>query len=222
MRFLRPRCATRTQLCLAAMYALAAVCATQAGNQGAKVTFRKVFKSSFPEFVEIKVTESGAATSDIRQLDEEPDPVAFEISRPILERIFQLTAQLHNFEGLNLELHRRIANLGEKSFRYEKNGEAHEVRFNYTLDSNASQLLDIFEGLAREQSDLSNLVRAMRYDRLGVNDLLLRIEAAYNGKLYPEPDRFLPALDQLAANDKFLDIARQRSRALAGRIRTGH
>ncbi len=222
MRFLRPRRATRTLLCLATMGALAAVCATQAANQGAVVTFRKVFKSSFPEFVEIKLTESGRATADIRQLDEEPDPEAFAISRPILERIFQLTAQLHNFEGLNLELHRRIANLGEKSFRYEKNGEAHEVRFNYTLDSNASQLLDIFEGLAREQSDLSNLERAMRYDRLGVNDLLQRIEIAYNGKLYPEPDRFLPALDQLAANDKFLDIARHRSRTLAGRIRTGH
>jgi hypothetical protein len=168
------------------------------------------------------VTESGAATADIRQLDEEPNPEAFAISRPVLEKIFQLTAQLHNFEGLNLEVHRRIANLGDKSFRYEKNGEAHEVHFNYTLDSSASQLLDVFEGLTREQNDLSNLERAMRYDRLGVNDLLVRIEVAYNSKLYPEADRFLHAFDQLAADDRFLDIARQRARTLAGRIRTAH
>jgi hypothetical protein len=30
----------------------------------------------------------------------------------------------------------------------------------------------------------------------------------------------LPALDQLAADDKFIDIARQRARTLAGKIRS--
>ncbi|HXU20171.1 MAG TPA: hypothetical protein VN788_06290, partial [Verrucomicrobiae bacterium] len=35
---------------------------------GATITFRKIFKSSYPEFVEIKVTESGTGTYDIRQL----------------------------------------------------------------------------------------------------------------------------------------------------------
>jgi hypothetical protein len=211
----------RVVLCLAAIIVLAAP-PMHGGSAGATVTYRKVFKSSFPEFVEIKVTESGAATADIRQLDEEPSPEVFAISRPILEKIFQLTAQLHNFEGLNLEVHRRIANLGDKSFRYEKNGEAHEVHFNYTLDSSASQLLDVFEGLTRQQNDLSNLERAMRYDRLGVNDILQRIEVAYNSKLYPEADRFLPAFDRLAADERFLDIARQRARTLSGRIRSRH
>jgi hypothetical protein len=220
MRFDRPVLAKILPLCLTVLVLLAAP--STYGATGATVTYRKVFKSSYPEFVEIKVTESGTATADIRQLDEEPSPEAFEINRPILEKIFQLTAQLHNFEGLNLEVHRRIANLGDKTFKYEKNGEVHEVHFNFTLDSSASQLLDVFEGLTREQSDLSNLERAMRYDRLGVNDVLQRIEVAYNNKLYPEPDRFLSAFDQLAADEKFLDIARQRARTLAGRIRNAH
>jgi len=59
----------------------------------------------------------------------------------------------------------------------------------------------------------------MRYDRLGVNDVLQQIEQDYNNKLFPEPGRLLPALDQLAGDQKFIDIARQRARALASRIR---
>jgi len=129
---------------------------------------------------------------------------------------------LHNFQGVDLDIHRRIANLGEKTFRYDKGSETYEVKFNYTLDDSASQLTAIFEGLARQTTDLSDLERTMRYDRLGVNDVLQQIEQDYNNKLFPEPERLLPALDQLAGDQKFIDIARQRARALAGRIRASH
>jgi len=77
-------------------------------------------------------------------------------------------------------VHRKIANLGEKTFRWERAAETHEVKFNYTLNSAASQLLQIFEGLARQQELLSLLERRMRYDRLGINDALLQFETDLN------------------------------------------
>lgn len=183
------------------------------------IIYRKVFKSSYPEYVQIKVSQNGAATYDIRQLDEESEPVAFQINAPLVQRIFDLASKLHNFQGVDLDIHRRIANLGEKTFQYTKGSEVHEVKFNYTLDEPATQLLNIFEGLARQESDLSNLQRVMRYDHLGVNDAVAQIEADYNSKIFPEPERLLGALDQVSADDKFIDIARQRARALASRIR---
>lgn len=201
-------------LAAAALFAISA-----RGADPATITFTKVFKQSYPEYVEIKISETGAASYDIRQLDEQAAPQSFEVSHALVDKVFQLAAQLHHFEGLDLDVHRRIASLGQKTFRYEKGSEVHETVFNYTLDATATQLLDIFEGLGRQQVDLDNLQRSMRYDRLGVNDALLRIEADYNGKLFPEPERLLPTLDQLAADEKYLDIARQRARSLAGRIR---
>jgi hypothetical protein len=186
------------------------------------ITYRKIFKSSYPEFVEIKLNEGGHGTFDIRQLDEAANPQPFEISAALSGKIFALAAKLHNFQGVDLDVHRRIANLGEKTLRYDKGDENHEVKFNYTLDDSAGQLTVIFEGLARQTTDLSDLLRTMRYDRLGVNDVLKQIEQDYNNKLFPEPERLLPALDQLAADDKFIDIARQRARALASRIRAEH
>ncbi len=186
---------------------------------GPTITFRKVFKSSYPEFVEIKLDETGKGTCDIRQLSDDASPQPFEISAPIAQKIFALAGSLHNFQGVDLEVHRRIASLGDKTFRYDNGSETHEVTFNYTMNPTATDLLNIFENLFRQASDLADLQRTMRYDRLGVNDIVAQIQKDYEGKLLPEPERFLPLLDQLAADEKYINIARDSARTLAGRIR---
>lgn len=193
--------------------------AAAAPASGTTITFRKVFKTSYPEFVEIKVSDSGAGTYDIRQLSDDANPQPMKIDPALVQKIFDLAARLHNFDGIDLEMHRRIANLGEKTFRYDRGSESHSVSFNYTLDRSAGELLDIFEGLSRQQTDLSDLVRTMRYDRLGVNDVLLQIQKDYDHKLLPEPQQLLTSLDQLAADTHFINIARERARNLAARIR---
>jgi hypothetical protein len=185
----------------------------------ATVSFRKVFKSSNPEFVEIRVREDGAATCDIRSLSESPDPQPFEVGVPLTAKIFELSAQLNHFRDLQLDTRRRIANLGEKTFRYERGSEAGEVKFNYTIDASANQLLMIFEGLTRQQDHIHTLLHRMKYDRLGVNNALLNFENDLDHKMIPEPERLLPVLQQIAADSRFVDIARQRARSLIDRIR---
>ena len=186
----------------------------------AKLSYRRIFKSSSPEFIEIIVQDdTDAATFEIRQLDEDPGAAPFEVGAPLREKMFDLAAKLKNFQGQDLDVHRRIANLGEKSFRWEKGSEIHETKFNYTLDSAATQLMQIFEGLARQEELVTLLERRMKYDRLGINDALLQFETDLNHKLLPEPQRALPTLDQIASDSRFVDIGRQRARALAERIR---
>jgi hypothetical protein len=218
----RPGTLARAALFLCALSLFAAAASASRnfpGNPDAEITYRKVFKTSFPEFVEIKINQGGSGVYDIRQLDDDPNPQPFEVSQPLAQRIFALAAKLNNFQNVDLEVHRRLANLGAKTLVYQKGGEKHETDFNYTLDDTAAQLVTIFDGLARQTTDISDLVRTMRYDRLGVNDVLLQIERDYNNKLLPEPERLLPTLDQLAADEKFIDIARARARNLATRIR---
>jgi hypothetical protein len=135
---------------------------------GAKLTFRRIFKSSTPEFIEISVREdSDEATYEIRQLDDDPEKLPFEVSAPLRGKMFELAGQLNRFEAQDLDVHRKIANLGEKTFRWEKGAEVHEAVFNYTLNTAAAQLLQIFEGLARQQELLMLLERRMKYDRFG-------------------------------------------------------
>lgn len=186
----------------------------------AKLTFRRVFASSTPEFIEISVRDdTDAATYEIRQLDEDHGASPFEVSAALRAKMFALASDLRHFQDLDLDVHRKIANLGEKTFRWEQGGEVHEVKFNYTLNSAATQLLQIFEGLARQQEHFELLTRRMRYDRLGVNDALLQLESDLNRGLLPEPQRLIPLLDQIGQDSKFVDIARERARSLADRIR---
>lgn len=205
---------------LLVVLACGVVFAQAAGSaQPARVTFRRIFHGSSPEFIELTVREDSKTGSyEIRQMDDDPGSAPFEVSDALRSRIFELTAQLHNFQGQDLDVHRKIANLGEKTFRWEQGGVVHETKFNYTLNPAASQLLQIFEGLARQQEHFELLTRRMKYDRLGIYDALLQFETDLNRGLVPEPRRLLPLLEQIASDPKFVDVARQRARMLAERI----
>jgi hypothetical protein len=200
--------------------ALAFVTGARAAPGGATITYRRVFKGSTPEFIEIKIGDQGQATFEIRQLEEDPDAEPFEVGAPVRQKIFELAADLKNFAIADLDIQKRIANLGQKTFRYERGSEVHETSFNYTLNASANQLMQIFEGLARQESDLVLLERRVKYDRLGVNDALRQFESDMDHRLLPEPERLLPVLDQIGADSHFVDIARTRARAIAERIRT--
>src|SRR5262249_19370501 len=118
---------------------------TMASPQSAKLTFKRIFPASTPEFIEISVRDdSDAATYEIRQLEEDAGSTSFEVSAPLRAKMFGYAAELHHFQGLDLDVHRKIANLGEKTFRWEQGTQKFETKFNYTLNSPASQLLLIF------------------------------------------------------------------------------
>jgi len=186
---------------------------------GPTLSYRKVFKESSPEFLEIKIQENGSGSIDLRQLDDEADPEPFEVTPQLAARMFELAAQLDYFRNAQLDVRRRIANLGEKTFRYEGGGKAYETTFNYTVNPAAQQLTQIFEGLARQHEHITTLNRRMRYDRLGVNEALLKFEMDLNRRIIPEPERLLPTLETIANDARVVDIARHRARMLVERIR---
>lgn len=183
------------------------------------LTYRRVFKSSYPEFVEINISEDGSGTYDIRQLDDTASPQPMQVGSPLVQKMFELADELHDFQGVDLDVHRRIANLGQKTFIYKKGSETHEVTFNYTLNNPAQQLLTIFDGLQRQELDLSDMQRVMRYDHLGIADVISRVQNDVKNKLIPEPEALLPALDQISGDSELMDMSRQRARAIAQQIR---
>ena len=188
-------------------------------SDAATITYRRVFKGSNPEFIEIKIAEDGTATYDIRQLSDAPDPEPFHVSDALRMKVFELAGELHNFQGLDLDVHRRIADLGQKTFRYEKGAEAHETHYNYTLNRPATEFAQVFEGLFLQQRDLMDLEQKLKYDRLGVNDSLRQFDMDLAQQAIPEPDQLLPVLDRVSADTRVVEVARQRARSLAERIR---
>jgi hypothetical protein len=192
-----------------------------AASELATVTFRRVFEGSTPEFVEISVRQDGAVKADVRQLSDAASPQEFTVKAALSGQIFDLARQLGNFRGADLDTSRRVAYMGQKTLRWEKGGESYQTQYNYTADPQAAQLQKVFENLAQEQADLDRLEQRLRYDRLGVSEALDRFEEHLNQRELPEPERFLPVLDRIAGDTRLIELARQRARSLAARIRAG-
>jgi len=203
--------------CLALGVIIAALPVHAAGD--AVITYTKIFKGSVPESVELIIRETGKCTFDIRQLAEDPKATEFEVGQPIREKIFSLAKELNNFRNLDLDTHRKIANLGAKTFRYEKDGVVNEVTYNYTVNTPASQLQQIFEGLSYQQDHLQTLQRTLKYDRLGLYDALGYLDNDLENGVIPEPEHLLPVLEQIANDMHVIEIARSRARAITARIR---
>ncbi len=181
----------------------------------ATITYSKVFPGSSPEYVWIEVREDGAGQYEVRRMAEEARPRVFRLPMHLTRRIFDLSSRLQNFRGVSLDWHRKIANLGKKSFRYQRGEENYETSFNYTSNPTAAQLAEIFEALTRQQLDLKQIQHAMKHDRLGLVDALRQFEVDLRNQRIADAAPFVPLLLEIGADASYVDIARKRARALA-------
>jgi hypothetical protein len=80
-------------------------------------------------------------------------------------------------------------------------------------------LVDIFESIADSERTFIQLKRAIRFDKLWVNDALLRINILYNQKRLMGTPQYLPLFDRIAKDESFLHMARERAATLADAVR---
>jgi hypothetical protein len=93
------------------------------------------------------------------------------------------------------------------------------VKFNYSEDNDAKTLYDLFEQISETERAFITLQSAVRFDKLGAQDAVLRIEALRDQKRLLPQTQFLPLLDRVAKNESFLHMARDRAATLADAIR---
>jgi hypothetical protein len=196
------------------VFCLAAVCLSAA--EPPKIVFSKSFPGSKPEYVSVEVGKDGSAV--YKESPQDENPVAFKLSSEDIEQMFALAEKLERFKR-PLESNLKVANMGIKTFRFIDGAQKNEVKFNYSLDEDAKFLTDWFEKITETQLLLFDLERTVKYDRLGVNSAILRLEAAWDRKRIVGPERFLPLLDRVVKNDSYLNIARERAAALAAGFR---
>jgi len=185
------------------------------GADAPRVAFTKIFPGSDPAYLAITVDRSGAATYREAK-DEEPE--TFQMEKDALQAIFDLVEKLDHFKH-PLESGLKVAKMGDKTFRWESGAESSESKFNYTTDENARTLQDWFERISESERTMMNLRRAIRFDKLGVNDAVLRVDTAWSQKRLVGREQFLPLLDRIAKNESFINLARERAARLADALR---
>lgn len=195
----------------------------QGAGVPAKLAYSRTFKGSSPEYIAINVDARGSGTYEGRKLDESPaqGPRPFQLSSGTTERIFALAGQLHDFRGIQLESHKKVANLGEKTFTYQQGGALNRVVFNYTENRTARDLVDVFEAVGTVEQHIAALEFEMKYDPLSLSQELLQIQAELRDKTLTDPQLLVPTLEKIAHGSRFLHLAQSRAQEIIEQVQPG-
>lgn len=204
----------RTVVAFSAALLICTIAPAFAGD-GPRVIYTKSFPGSVPAYVFIAVERSGMVSYK-EVADDDPD--RFQLEENITATIFNLAEKLNHFTQ-PLDSGLKIANTGAKTFRWEDGEKSSEAKFNYSLDENAKTLLDILERIGDSERMFADLQRAIRHDKLGVHQALINIQSAWERKRLMGTQQFLPLFDQVAMNEIYLHMARERAAQLAEQIR---
>jgi hypothetical protein len=202
------------------MFVAALLSAATLHASDARLVFTKTFPGSTPAYVEISVEKNGNVV--YKEAPDDNNPISIQLTQPDSDAMFALADKLDRFTR-PLESPLKVAFMGKKTFRYEDGSSAGskppEVQFNYSADLNAQALLDWFERIAESERAFIELERTVKYDKLGVQNALILVEATRDQKRLIAPQQFLPLLDRVAKNESYLHMARERAAAFAEEIR---
>jgi hypothetical protein len=180
-----------------------------------RLILSKRFPRSRPEYVELRIERDGRV--EYRETPDE-EPLRVTLTRQEVDSVFDLAEKCDHFRK-PLESGLNVARMGEKLFRWENGDEKYEVKFNYTQDVNGQAVLDWYERIVESETYLIDLERTARYDVLGVNQSLLQLESGYDRKRLVSIEQYLPMLDRIAKNEKYVNMARDRAARLADTFR---
>ena len=217
---IRNNFATRLLLLLVAWRcgALASAAQSQPTPSSVSLTYTKELKDSVPEYLAITVHPDGTGTYDGRKLDEAPSLRPLKLSPATTQKLFALASELGNFASIDLESHKRVANLGLKTFTFEAEGQKKRCEFNYTLNRQAQELTDLFEGIATVERHLATLEYSMKYDHLSLPKELLQIQIDLENRTIADPQLLVNALEEIAHNPRYLHVAQVRAQDILQRV----
>lgn len=187
-----------------------------AAQDAPKIFFSKTFPGSRPAYMEVRLDRDGRA--EYREGPDEDNPIILKLTKDDADAIYGLADKLDHFKR-ELESGLNVARMGDKLLRWENGAEKHEAKFNYSADLDAQAIHDWFERINESSMYFIDLERAAKYDKLGVNQALLKLESAWDRRRLVALQLFLPLLDRVDKNETYLHMARERAARLAATFR---
>lgn len=182
----------------------------------ARLSFSKSFPGSKPAYFLVTVERDG--TASYNETEDADNAEAVKLEASAASQMFTLADKLDHFKK-PIESGLKVANTGMKTLRWENGDEKSETKYNYSTIEDARLITDYFERIAESVRVFIDLKRAIRYDKLGVNAGVNSIQVLWNNKRLLATPQFLPLLDQIAGNEAFMHLARERAAKLADSIR---
>lgn len=163
----------------------------------------------------ITIPETGVATytgKPTQGLD--PGTVTLAMSSAGREKLGALLARSHDLQPC--ETHSKgIANMGAKDITYTPSGQpAQHCTFNYTDNKPLAEASDFLISVASTVQIGLELDRLHRYDRLGLDAVLARLQTEVKEHRAAELRAIRPTLDSLRKDEALMDRVRSRAQML--------
>jgi len=166
----------------------------------------------------LSIDANGKGTYDSRKLEDPPAPRPLQISAGTTAQIFSLAQSLNYFHSLDLDSHRKVANMGLKTLTYEAGKEINKVQYNYTENRTGQQLTDMLEKIGNVEERIAQLEYAIKYDHLSLPETLSQIQEGLDDHNFVEATLMTPTLEKISTNPRYMHLAQSRAQEIMQRI----
>ena len=142
--------------------------------------------------------------------------VQFTASKETLEKIFELAKDANYFQGEFDYKKGRIAHTGDKTLVYQDGPKRIETTFNWSQNQSVQRLADYFQGISITMEFGRRLDHLYRFEKLGLDRDLKRMEELKRSNQLPEVQALQPVLKKIANDRSVVNVARQRALRLMG------
>ncbi len=188
------------------------------GAWAEELYFSRAFPGSEPAYFDVTVRSDGSA--DYREATAE-EPLEFAVDEATVRMLWERTEAMDRF-AKPVSSKRKVAFTGDKVLRLTADdGQVSELKFTYTENAEAQEIVAWFLKVGETARHRIDLDRALQFDRLGVNDALLRLQSSFDRDRVVAPSLVLPVLLQIVEQQRILHLARARASAMVERIQAG-
>jgi len=183
------------------------------------ISFELDWREADPQRYSITVASTGAATYksqphlEKNETAGDPFTMEFTATEETRGRIFELARALNYFQG-DFEFKGNIAKTGTKTLTYKDGNKESHTTINYSGNPQLMQEVSIFQNISNTMELGRRLAYQIRFDKLGVDSLLKRMEEMDKQGTLLEIQAIEPVLKQIATERSFMNIARQRAQRL--------
>ncbi len=142
------------------------------------------------------------------------EAVRFPLSKTGTQKLTGWLAQSNALQPCETKT-KNLARMGQKEFNYQPDGgTAAHCSFNYTDNKALANAAEYLTQTSYTLEEGATIERLHRYDRLGLDPVLLRLAAAAKEGKAPELAAIRPALESLTTDDQVLERVRVRAAEL--------
>ena len=169
---------------------------------------------------QIDVAADGAAHYESRIRGHEKGSSEDEVSRDFTvspetrTKLFALAKAANNLDGdFNFSKH-KIAFTGNKTIILTDAGGTHTTKIVWSENQQIMSLIEVFEGISGTLEEEPTLQRLRRFDRLGLNAELAKMERLANSGWLREINLISGVLKDIASDSSIMSLARRRAERL--------